>query len=106
MSMTDEMNAILAAFKDEKILPIIKPILDEAFYMRNKLLEYKKELDAIVAEGITPKNKGKYAFYNKLYLDTDAKFTTTCTLLLRYAANDETEETSPLRAFLDKVNRQ
>lgn len=96
---------ILKAFEDETLYPIIKPNITEFLYMGEKLKLYKAELDKILDEGIKSSNKEKYSFFNKLYLDTEAKFNTASQMLLRYASKSEGEEESPLRAFLKGLQK-
>lgn len=100
MSRKEELQKI---FGENELLPIVSHTIDEILYMESKLQEYKQELDGIK---LTAASKSKYAFYNKLYLDTMAKYNTAVQALLRIAIKEDIAEESPLREYFNKINKQ
>lgn len=103
MSRADELHNI---FKDvdEGKRAIVNNLIDEAVYLETQLTELKKypfikfhpqnpDLQKITAAG-------------KQYREFLQTYTNIVDKLCRVYSNEETEEASPLRAFLEKVNKQ
>lgn len=103
MSRADELHKIFEGV-DEGKRAIVNKLIDEAAYLETQLTELKKypfikfhpqnpELQKITAAG-------------KQYREFLQTYTNIVDKLCRIYSNEETEEASPLRAFLEKVNKQ
>lgn len=103
MGRADELHKIFEDV-DEGKRAIVNNLIDEAVYLEKQLTELKKypfikfhpqnpELQKITAAG------KQYREFLQTYVNLIDK-------LCKVYANEETEDSSPLRAFLEKVNKQ
>ena len=103
MSRADELHNI---FKDvdEGKRAIVNNLIDEAVYLETQMTELKK-YPFIKFHPQNP-NLQKVTAAGKQYREFLQTYTNIIDKLCRVYSNEETEEASPLRAFLEKVNKQ
>ena len=101
MSRADELHNI---FKDvdEGKRAIVSNLIDEAVFLEERLAELKK-YPHIKFHPTNP-NLQKITAAGKQYREFLQTYTNIVDKLCRIYGKDESEEASPLRAFLDKVN--
>lgn len=103
MSRADELHNI---FKDvdEGKRAIVNNLIDEAVYLETQMAELKN-YPFIKFHPQNP-NLQKVTAAGKQYREFLQTYTNIIDKLCRVYSNEETEEASPLRAFLEKVNKQ
>lgn len=103
MSRADELHNI---FKDvdEGKRAIVNNLIDEAVYLETQMTELKK-YPFIKFHPQNP-NLQKVTAAGKQYREFLQTYVNIVDKLCRIYSNEETEEASPLRAFLEKVNKQ
>lgn len=102
MNRADELHNI---FKDvdEGKRAIVNKLIDEAVYLETQMTELKK-YPFIKFHPSNP-NLQKITAAGKQYREFLQTYTNIVDKLCRIYSNEETEETSPLRTFLEKVNK-
>lgn len=103
MSRAYELHNI---FKDvdEGKRAIVNNLIDEAVYLETQMAELKK-YPFIKFHPQNP-NLQKVTAAGKQYREFLQTYVNIIDKLCRIYSNEETEEASPLRAFLEKVNKQ
>lgn len=101
MARADELKEIFADV-DESKRKLVAPLIEEAIYLEEQLRELKK----YPFLRFNPKNKtqSKITAAGKQYREFLQTYTNIIDKLARVHGKDETEEASPLRNFLDKLN--
>ena len=102
MSRADELHKIFEGV-DEGKRTIVNKLIDEAVYLETQMTELKK-YPFIKFHPSNP-NLQKITAAGKQYREFLQTYTNIVDKLCRIYSNEETEETSPLRAFLEKVNK-
>ena len=103
MSRSEELHKIFESI-DEGKQKIVAPLIDEAVYLETQMTELKK-YPFIKFHPANP-NLQKITAAGKQYREFLQTYTNIIDKLCRIYSNEETEEASPLRAFLEKVNKQ
>ena len=103
MSRLEELHKIFESI-DEGKQKIVAPLIDEAVYLETQMTELKK-YPFIKFHPANP-NLQKITAAGKQYREFLQTYTNIIDKLCRIYSNEETEEASPLRAFLEKVNKQ
>ena len=102
MNRADELHRIFEGV-DEGKRAIVNKLIDEAVYLETQMTELKK-YPFIKFHPSNP-NLQKITAAGKQYREFLQTYTNIVDKLCRIYSNEETEETSPLRAFLEKVNK-
>ena len=103
MSRSEELHKIFESI-DEGKQKIVAPLIDEAVYLETQMTELKKY--PFIKFHPTNPNLQKITAAGKQYREFLQTYTNIIDKLCRIYSNEETEEASPLRAFLEKVNKQ
>lgn len=103
MSRTDELHKIFEDV-DEGKRAIVNNLIDEAVYLETQLTELKKY--PFIKFHPQKPNLQKITAAGKQYREFLQTYTNIIDKLCRVYANEESVEASPLRAFLEKVNKQ
>lgn len=103
MSRSEELHKIFESI-DEGKRAIVSNLIDEAVYLETQLTELKKY--PFIKFHPTNPNLQKITAAGKQYREFLQTYTNIVDKLCRVYANEETEEASPLRAFLDRINKQ
>ena len=103
MNRADELHNIFRDV-DEGKRAIVNKLIDEAVYLETQMTELK-QYPFIKFHPSNP-NLQKVTAAGKQYREFLQTYTNIVDKLCRIYSNEETEETSPLRAFLEKVNKQ
>lgn len=103
MSRTDELHKIFESV-DEGKRAIVNNLIDEAVYLETQLIELKK-YPFIKFHPQNP-NLQKVTAAGKQYREFLQTYVNLIDKLCKVYSNEEAENESPLRAFLEKVNKQ
>lgn len=103
MSRADELHKIFESVEEGK-RSIVNSLIDEAIFLETQLTELKKY--PFIKFHPTNPNLQKVTAAGKQYREFLQTYTNIIDKLCRVYANEETEEASPLRAFLEKVSKQ
>lgn len=103
MGRVDELHKIFESVDDGK-RAIVNNLIDEAVYLETQLTELKK-YPFIKFHPSNP-NLQKVTAAGKQYREYLQTYCNIVDKLCRVYSNEESEEASPLRAFLEKVNKQ
>lgn len=100
MSRTDELHKIFEGV-DEGKRAIVNNLIDEAVYLENQLTELKK-YPFIKFHPQNP-NLQKITAAGKQYREFLQTYTNIIDKLCRVYSNEETEESSPLREYFERI---
>lgn len=102
MSRADELHKIFEGV-DEGKRAIVNNLIDEAVYLEKQLTELKQY--PVIKFHPTNPNLQKITAAGKQYREFLQTYVNLIDKLCKVYANEEAEDESPLRAFLNKLNK-
>ena len=102
MSRSEELHKIFESI-DEGKQKIVAPLIDEAVYLETQMTELKK-YPFIKFHPANP-NLQKITAAGKQYREFLQTYVNLIDKLCKYYSNEELDDESPLRAFLNNINK-